>query len=304
MARPVPRRAAYPTAIERAYRRRLVAHVRALHVVLVSRLRSTLDRLSPMIDEIARQDAVDRLRLARIDASGTIVVPDVCRRPKWRQDAATDLAEMLIAVVDTVRRGAVAAFAPDEEGIEATARQLDLFASRQLQRRLKRVARISIVQAPGDEAAFQEFVRENVAKITSISEQHFSDIEKSIRESFNKGRTTKAIRAEIQNRYGVTRSRATLIARDQISKFNGQITQRKQTSLGITHYVWSSSGDERVRPTHRDNDGKVFAWNSPPPETGHPGEDYQCRCVAEPVFADEIPEDAAQYTRDLAATGR
>lgn len=48
-----------------------------------------------------------------------------------------------------------------------------------------------------------------------------------------------------------------------------------------THYIWRTQGDENVRPSHAANNGPVFAWDDPPP-TGHPGEDYGCRCTAEP----------------------
>ena len=37
---------------------------------------------------------------------------------------------------------------------------------------------------------------------------------------------------------------------------------------------------------HIANNGQIFAWDSPPPDTGHPGDDVQCRCVAVAV----IPE--------------
>jgi hypothetical protein len=40
-----------------------------------------------------------------------------------------------------------------------------------------------------------------------------------------------------------------------------------------------------VRPSHAANDGHVFAWDDPPP-TGHPGEDYGCRCWAEAYVSD------------------
>lgn len=51
-----------------------------------------------------------------------------------------------------------------------------------------------------------------------------------------------------------------------------------------THYIWRTRGDGKVRPSHAANDGKIFAWDDPPP-TGHPGEDYGCRCTAEPFLA-------------------
>ncbi|MFZ5930880.1 MAG: phage minor head protein [Pseudomonadota bacterium] len=53
-----------------------------------------------------------------------------------------------------------------------------------------------------------------------------------------------------------------------------------------THYVWRTRGDGRVRATHAANNGRIFAWDYPP-ATGHPGEDYGCRCVAEPYVRGE-----------------
>jgi SPP1 gp7 family putative phage head morphogenesis protein len=50
-----------------------------------------------------------------------------------------------------------------------------------------------------------------------------------------------------------------------------------------THYIWRTRGDDKVRSSHAGNNGKIFAWDNPP-ETGHPAQDYGCRCVAEPYF--------------------
>jgi SPP1 gp7 family putative phage head morphogenesis protein len=48
-------------------------------------------------------------------------------------------------------------------------------------------------------------------------------------------------------------------------------------------YVWRTREDEKVRPSHAANDGVIFAWDAPPP-TGHPGEDFGCRCIADPYY--------------------
>ena len=55
-----------------------------------------------------------------------------------------------------------------------------------------------------------------------------------------------------------------------------------------THYIWRTRGDSKVRKEHAANNGKVFSWDNPPP-TGHPGDDYGCRCTAEP-YAPDIQE--------------
>ncbi len=50
----------------------------------------------------------------------------------------------------------------------------------------------------------------------------------------------------------------------------------------VERYIWRTVGDERVRDGHAGREGQVFLWNNPP-EGGHPGEDYNCRCWAELV---------------------
>lgn len=53
-----------------------------------------------------------------------------------------------------------------------------------------------------------------------------------------------------------------------------------------THYIWRTEDDVKVRPSHAANDDRVFSWDNPP-ATGHPGEDFNCRCWAEPIGDDE-----------------
>ncbi len=53
-----------------------------------------------------------------------------------------------------------------------------------------------------------------------------------------------------------------------------------------THYIWRTRGDGRVRASHAANNGRIFSWDNPPP-MGHPGEDYNCRCTAEPYVRGE-----------------
>ncbi len=57
--------------------------------------------------------------------------------------------------------------------------------------------------------------------------------------------------------------------------------QLKAEQHSTTHYIWSTEGDDKVRPSHEANDGQIFAWNNPP-ATGHPGDEPGCRCTAVP----------------------
>ncbi len=68
-----------------------------------------------------------------------------------------------------------------------------------------------------------------------------------------------------------------------------------------THYIWRTSGDSKVRASHAANNGKVFVWGNPP-ETGHPGEDYNCRCTAEP-YAPDVDESSSQHVTSIVDEG-
>ena len=67
----------------------------------------------------------------------------------------------------------------------------------------------------------------------------------------------------------------------------GSLTERVLTEALARHndrslYTWRTVGDGKVRGTHRLREGRRFLWDDPP-EGGHPGEDFGCRCWAEPL---------------------
>jgi|GEM_PF-5874443 len=47
-------------------------------------------------------------------------------------------------------------------------------------------------------------------------------------------------------------------------------------------YIWHTVGDGKVRSSHAERDGETFSWDTPP-DGGHPGVAYNCRCTAESV---------------------
>ncbi|MDP3960110.1 MAG: phage minor head protein [Pseudorhodobacter sp.] len=63
-------------------------------------------------------------------------------------------------------------------------------------------------------------------------------------------------------------------------------------ALHVDRYIWRSRDDSRVRSAHAEYDDHIFSW-SDPPEGGHPGQGWNCRCTAEPIIDQaSIPEGA------------
>ena len=71
--------------------------------------------------------------------------------------------------------------------------------------------------------------------------------------------------------------------------FAGLINQLRQQDLGIERYIWRSRDDAKVRDRHAANDDRLFRWDTPP-EGGHPGQAYNCRCTAEPIRPDALDD--------------
>jgi SPP1 gp7 family putative phage head morphogenesis protein len=80
----------------------------------------------------------------------------------------------------------------------------------------------------------------------------------------------------------------------------GQLNKAAQGAAGVEEYEWSSLHDGRVRPEHEAMDGTRAAWDDPPlsadksdsGEDCHPGDDWGCRCLGQPVLP-EVDDDAA-----------
>ena len=148
----------------------------------------------------------------------------------------------------------------------------------------------------------EAFTAENVSLIQGVTSEQISDIEQAVQRLVRRGASATEIRNEIQSIMESTRARAKLIGRDQTAKFNGRLTELRQKQLGVEKYKWRTADDERVRSSHAALDDTTQRWDSPPVtvtsgkragERNHPGQDIQCRCIAEAIFVDERGREIA-----------
>ena len=260
----------YPRSWENRYRAMLLRRARAVHTLV-------MEQLDPILAQAATPE--------RADADED--------RPQVSPSIAEDLRRIIRVVVEVVAES----MAPDPDDVATIAAGVEAYATREQMRVLETVASIDLSAALGAASEAQArfllagFVADNVSLIKSIDTRYFGEIEDLVMEAARTGRSTLDLRDDIERRYQVSRSRAELIARDQVGKANGAVSHRVQTGLGVASYMWSTSGDERVRDLHRDLDGEIFAWSAPPVsgtngERAHPGQPIACRCVPIPVLDD------------------
>lgn len=126
--------------------------------------------------------------------------------------------------------------------------------------------------------------KRNSDLIKAISDDTSRRVSLAVTNSLMEGGTAARLREDLDAAFNFGRKRSKLIARDQTAKLTSDLNRLRQTQAGVDSYKWSTSKDERVRDSHRANEGKVFRWDEPPEDTGHPGHDIQCRCVAIPLI--------------------
>ncbi|MCI3027699.1 minor capsid protein [Desemzia sp. C1] len=127
--------------------------------------------------------------------------------------------------------------------------------------------------------------KENVGYISSIRDETLDKFEEIVKNGVKKGQSAADIKDALVERSGISENRAAFIARDQTGSILGQMNAKRHAQSGIKAYRWRDSDDLAVRDSHAERDGKIYFYAD-----GEllPGEDYNCRCVAEPVFDDEL----------------
>jgi SPP1 gp7 family putative phage head morphogenesis protein len=245
----------WPKAVSRAYLQQIQVYLQAAHA-LVER------EIVPMLPALAaagRQDAADA---ARLDAG--------------QSDFNKKMDELSKQFFDRLPTADIERLAED------FARRTSSFEKSESMKEIRAAFGVDVMaNEPNLSGKVDNFVAENVALIKSIPSQFFDDVEKQVMRAVSQAQTADQLAKVIADRYGVAQDRAALVARDQIGKFYGKVTQARQESIGVTHYIWRTSNDERVREEHAAREGQTFAWDDPP-EDGAPGEAINCRCFAEP----------------------
>lgn len=243
---------------------------------LAAYTRALLD-LSDEMDAAILEELAAQGLAPRQDAQGEVPAFSVTER--------RSVAARVEAVVRRVlaRRPLLARL---QEVADATAR-----ASRtEWARQMKAALGIDLPDAePALAPAFKAFRAENVSLIKSLAADKVARVKEILLDA-GAGTRVEEIARSVRESTDATRSRARLIARDQVLKLNAQITQKRHEAAGVTEFVWRTSKDERVREDHKLLDGKRFRYDDPPVvdrrrgDRALPGVHFQCRCVAEPVI--------------------
>lgn len=129
---------------------------------------------------------------------------------------------------------------------------------------------------------FLDKFNENMSLIKNLP----TDVERELKKAYLKGEGFRGqdIEDYITEKMG---KRAKLIIRTESAKLNSALTEVRAKSLDINCYMWSTSQDARVRPSHKLMNNVLVFFNDTPildGMKGNAGETPNCRCIELPVF--------------------
>lgn len=206
---------------------------------------------------------------------------------------------------------------------DAMTRQLTLALKPRLRKNVERIDLFGLEPWLRPEA--ERWAAANASLITQMPLELIQKATALTQQATPGGLRHEELAKKLQEALSVPPSRARLIARDQMAKWNGSLTLRRFAGLGIDRYRWRTARDRRVVGTpggaypeasdpskhgdHFAREGRIFLVGRVPlvevmadgkqttrPEMndGPPGHGIQCRCWAEPVI-DEL-EDLIDQT--------
>ena len=168
----------------------------------------------------------------------------------------------------------------------------------------------------------------SISSIQELGDDIKAKMEKQVfrgmREGLRHEDLVKRIQTSLKGEKGIFKSakkRAKLIARNEVSSFNGALTKKRNENLGIKFFEWQAINDDRVRKeggkngkpsktNHLAMDGHVFPWGKdrativvdgkkysfkPAPkgifgDTMYPGSEINCRCVARSLITKRLEQ--------------
>lgn len=142
----------------------------------------------------------------------------------------------------------------------------------------------------GKDRLSQEYTENIKPYIKKFSKETVLELRKMVSDNAQQGYRFDKLVDRIQGRYDVSQTKAKFLAQQETGLLAAKHRRVRFEDVGITRYIWRTSGKPSVRDDHRALNGREFLYSDPPVvdratgRRGNPGEDFGCQCVDEPIM--------------------
>lgn len=134
----------------------------------------------------------------------------------------------------------------------------------------------------GEQDYIKSRIETNTTLIKNLKSQYIEELNIELKYSYEQGRPSSQLAKEIERRFGITKRRAKLIARNETKNTNSQLNKKQAMELGFGNPRWQTMMDGRERPEHAKHNGKEYQFGVGLPDGDggkeEPGDAINCRC--------------------------
>lgn len=153
-----------------------------------------------------------------------------------------------------------------------------------------------LIAKEGMKATTNALMTETAQWIKTLRDDTFQKFTNNTLFAMSQGESLDTIVSQFDDVVSERKNHAKFLARNQVQNYNSITTKIRAQNLGITKAIWETAGDERVRPSHADREGKEFdlaegLYSSYDDLYLLPGTDYNCRCTYTMIIPETVEEE-------------
>lgn len=153
-----------------------------------------------------------------------------------------------------------------------------------------------LIAKEGMKSTTNALVAETAQWIKTLRDDTFQKFTNNTLFAMSQGESLDTIVSQFDDVVAERKNHAKFLARNQVQNYNSITTKIRAQNLGITKAIWETAGDERVRPSHEDREGKEFdlaegLYSSLDDLYLLPGTDYNCRCTYTMIIPETVEEE-------------
>jgi SPP1 gp7 family putative phage head morphogenesis protein len=152
------------------------------------------------------------------------------------------------------------------------------------------------IDSPFIQSVTDNFIMTNMKMLDLVGKDYMAGIQEAAMNTFLNGGSMQELEDEMFDYTEGDTAKAEFWARDQVGDAYSSYADELFKEAGIDNFIWRTTGDNHVREAHAELEGRIFsmakgapAGTLSKPGARLPGQDYNCRCTAEPTL--EEPEE-------------
>lgn len=235
--------------------------------------------------------------MARIYRAQVIESLHVSTVEKFADAQTGNYAKVFLKLSNSVRRKLLQRFSNTrlDAMVNKSLTAADKFNKEKLYEKIEKATGVSakeLVASEGMTATRNALTAETAQWIKKTRDETLEFFTSNTLRAMTTGTGLDEIMSQFDGMVETRKNHARFVAQNQINNYNSIMTKTRAQEVGVTKAIWRTEGDDLVRESHADRDGKEFdlskgLYSSVDGLTLLPQVDYNCRCDYELI----IPKD-------------